>query len=220
MNTFILALLLILQHRSDLQLMQKYDGSLLTIRLAMPSFASGCQGKDPGDTFECYCGTGSNHMKDGTSVYNECREGIMNGAFHGIDKVTLKSTYPVGMAVYSPHSRQLCGERDTKQCVCTCFSQEAVDGAADFRTSIVSSFEDGGEKQIRGYITDCLGLCGPNCKQGKNGKRYASILVHDVCQSFIKSTDAMPNKNYCSDEGWNALMAAVFSIIWNGPCPR
>ena len=154
----------------------------------------------------------------------------------------------MGMAVYSPYSRNLCGESNSRQCVCTCFHQEAVDGQANFRTRReLLSVEEEEEKdpsrsfQIQveqpaarvpiqenetevderfGLVTDCLGLCGPNCKQGRDGKRYASILIHDVCQSFIRSREAMPNRNYCSDEGWSASFAAILSILWNGPCPR
>ena len=221
MNKFTLILMLIIERQPDLLLskMDSNTSSLRTAKSSVPVYASGCIGKKSGDTFECHCGTGKKHILDGTLVYNECQEGIRNGSLHGTDHVKLTpSISQMGMAVYSPFSRRLCGQGDSNQCHCTCFQQAAVDGAANFRTSI-SSHEDGREDTGPGYITDCLGLCGPHCKQGSDGKRYASILIHDICQSFIKNSDDMPNKNFCSDEGWNSFAAAVLSVLLNGSCP-
>eukprot|EP00551_Chaetoceros_affinis_P006077 CAMPEP_0203669074 /NCGR_PEP_ID=MMETSP0090-20130426/5540_1 /ASSEMBLY_ACC=CAM_ASM_001088 /TAXON_ID=426623 /ORGANISM="Chaetoceros affinis, Strain CCMP159" /LENGTH=240 /DNA_ID=CAMNT_0050533665 /DNA_START=615 /DNA_END=1337 /DNA_ORIENTATION=+ len=203
-----------------------------------------------------------------TIVYNQCSLGIKNGAYHGIHRVRIQSTsthghgemgmgmgMAMGMAVYSTTTNSdLCGRevgvgvggglqvqvQEQGQCHCTCFTQDAVDGAVGFRTSTSISSKE------KGYVTDCLGLCGPHCEQGKdkdkdssrdkvnNGTttststsskgdiriRYASILIHDICQSFIRSNDPMPNSNACSDEGWSALTAAVLSIFTNGYCPK
>ena len=244
-----------------------------------PIHPTGCHGLKSGDTFPCPCSTGMIHMEHvppiassfdkrretqtqiqttKTIVYNKCSLGIKNGAYHGIYRVRIQSTYgEMGMAVYSTtNNLDLCGrevggglgagaggedgnngngndnhEQEGEQqgkCHCTCFTQDAVDGAVGFQTSTSISSKE------RGYITDCLGLCGPHCEQGKGkgkgsrdkvnsskgGIRYASILIHDICQSFIRSNDPMPNSNACSDEGWSALTAAVLSTFTNGYCPK
>uniref|UniRef100_A0A7S2GV14 Uncharacterized protein n=1 Tax=Helicotheca tamesis TaxID=374047 RepID=A0A7S2GV14_9STRA len=179
--------------------------------------ATGCQGRDPGDTWKCHCKTGKKHMIDNTTVFNQCRLGKRNGAMHGQAEVKLNDD-AMGMAVYSGDSTDICGGR-MKHCKCTCFDKEALDGVASprFRTSISTKIKQ--DVIDPGYKTDCLGLCGANCKGGINGKRYASILIHDVCQSYIRSRAAMPNFNDCSDEGRHAWAAAILSLLFNGSCP-
>lgn len=183
---------------------------------AAPAFsvATGCQGRDSGETFNCHCKTGNDHMTDGTVVFNQCGKGKDNGALHGeveVDSDLLGGA--MGMAVYSGKSTDICGGSE-KRCKCTCFDIAAVEGSVGFRTSTSK------KKGKEGKITDCLGLCGPNCEQGNgNGKRYASILIHDICQSYIRSTAPMPNFNDCSDEGWHATGAAILSTFTNGFCP-
>mmetsp|Transcript_33744 Transcript_33744/g.39316 ORF Transcript_33744/g.39316 Transcript_33744/m.39316 type:complete len:234 (+) Transcript_33744:431-1132(+) len=171
-----------------------------------------CKGYNSGHTFPCPCYIGMKQMNDDTVVFNQCQLGIRNGAHHGRTQVKIHPN-SMGMAVYS-NQLNLCGGKEGS-CHCTCFDQDSVKGEVGFRTSISIDGDD-----VPGFMTDCLGLCGPNCTQGDGkGVRFASILVHDICQSFIRSTDAMPNRNACSDEGWSALSAAISSVIRNGPCP-
>eukprot|EP00548_Thalassiothrix_antarctica_P000261 CAMPEP_0194146992 /NCGR_PEP_ID=MMETSP0152-20130528/22454_1 /TAXON_ID=1049557 /ORGANISM="Thalassiothrix antarctica, Strain L6-D1" /LENGTH=205 /DNA_ID=CAMNT_0038847655 /DNA_START=15 /DNA_END=632 /DNA_ORIENTATION=+ len=175
--------------------------------------ATGCQGKASGDTFNCHCKTGNVHMTDDTVVFNQCDKGKKNGAFHGEKEVNSNLVTNMGMAVYSGKSTDSCGGSE-KRCKCTCFDMEAVEGSVDFRTSTSK------KKGKPGKVTDCLGLCGPNCEQGDGGGiRYASILIHDICQSYIRSSQAMPNFNDCSDEGWHSTGAAILSSVRNGFCP-
>ena len=163
------------------------------------TYPEGCQGYESGDTFPCPCSTGMIHMRNDrtngrkTKVFNQCRYGIQNGAYHGIDHVDIRSGEGVdmGMAVYSTRLN-LCGGNE-QECYCTCFNRGAVNGASGFKTSISAEDHDAdyGDRQRhgdiggrKGYVTDCLGLCGPHCEQGDgNGVRYASILIHDICQS-------------------------------------
>ena len=193
-----------------------------------------CHGHDSGFTFPCSCSTGMTNMygndfdltsdRDGierigkTLVFNQCPKSRRNGALYGTHRVTIRSKEhgDMGMAVYSAHLN-ICGGKED-QCFCTCFDQDAVEGAAGFRTSISKESHGQDDEKLQGYVTDCLGLCGPNCQQGKGGTRFASILIHDVCQSFIRNDDPMPNQNICSDEGWRAFSAAIMSIFTNGFC--
>lgn len=187
---------------------------------------TGCHGFVSGHTFPCPCSTGMIHVnteetKSRTFVFNQCPLGIKNGAFHGTDSVKIESKGigEMGMAVYSVNL-SICGG-DRRECYCTCFDKDAVDGAVGFQTSIsMEDMNNDKDEAPGGFVTDCLGLCGPNCEQGLGfGKRYASILIHDVCQSFIRSNQPMPNTNVCSDEGWRALPAAFLSLFTNGFCP-
>lgn len=191
--------------------------------------SKGCQGYESGHTFPCPCSTGMIHVnneddvKNRTIVFNQCILGRENGAHYGIDRVQIRSKDygEMGMAVYSA-DLNLCGG-EQNECFCTCFDQAAVEGAVGFQTS--TSIENNGhdsDSSRKGYVTDCLGLCGPHCEQGgssNDGNRYASILIHDICQSFIRNDDPMPNENLCSDEGWSALPAALLSTVTNGACP-
>jgi hypothetical protein len=188
-----------------------------------------CRRYESGYTFPCDCSTGMVHVReeDGLPrllVFNQCNFGRKNGALNGIDRVEIntKERGEMGLAVYSAQ-RDICGGKE-KKCFCTCFDQDAVEGSVAFKTSIsiVDSHNVLKESSTGGYITDCLGLCGPHCEQGGNdnsGYRYASILIHDICQSFIRSDEPMPNTNVCSDEGWRALPAALLSLLTNGYCP-
>jgi len=188
-----------------------------------------CQGYKSGHTFPCHCDTGmTNINKEGEStgpktiVFNQCYLGRRNGAYHGSNPVHIKSNDgEMGLAVYSI-KHGICGGED-RECFCTCFNQKAVEGDAGFRTSISIHDLHSNENDLSGgLVTDCLGLCGPHCLQGGGDitkVRYASILIHDVCQSFIRSMDPMPNMNACSDEGWSALPAAFLSLFTNGLCP-
>lgn len=195
--------------------------------------SKGCQGHESGYTFPCPCSTGminvnknEDNEEEGvtnrTIVFNQCKLGRENGAYYGTDRVRIRSKDygEMGMAVYSA-DLDLCGGEHNK-CFCTCFDQGAVEGAVGFRTS--TSINNNGQysDSSKGYVTDCLGLCGPHCEQGgssNDGNRYASILIHDVCQSFIRNDDPMPNDNLCSDEGWSAFSAAILSTVTNGFCP-
>lgn len=172
----------------------------------------GCQGKNSGDSFSCSCSTGMIHVMDNdkTLVFNQCYDGIINGALNGVQGIDLEND-TMGLAVYSPFSRNLCDPQDN--CICTCFDKESVQGnQASFHTKS-PQFEDG-------LISDCLGLCGPQCALGVNvTTRFANILIHDVCQSFIRSIEPMPNRNNCSDEGWAALSGAILTVMRHGSCP-
>jgi len=173
--------------------------------------ATGCQGRSSGDTWNCHCKTGMDHMTDDTVVFNQCSKGKEKGAYHGEEVVDRALVTNMGMAVYSGKSPYICGG-NKKKCKCTCFDMDAVEGTVDFQTS--ASTGNGA-----GLVTKCLGLCGPNCEQGDDGIRYASILIHDICQSYIRSTQSMPNFNDCSDEGYHAFGAAILSSFNNGFCP-
>lgn len=174
----------------------------------------GCQEKESGESFFCSCSTGMMNVMDKNDdktllVFNQCYKGIRNGAFHGIQEVALENDTK-GLAVYSPFSRNLCDPQD--KCVCTCFDKESVQGKVSFHTK--------SQQFGNGLISDCLGLCGPHCALGVNvTTRYANILIHDVCQSFIRSVDPMPNRNNCSDEGWAALPGAILTVMKHGRCP-
>ena len=235
----IMLITLFLLHQFDLQNLITKTSLISRSHLENGMFLghpNGCQGHESGYTFPCPCSTGMIHMNNNknneedtllkrkvrTIVFNQCILGRKNGAYYGIDRVQIRSKDhgEMGMAVYSAHLN-LCGGKD-RECFCTCFDQDAVEGAVGFRTSISIRNHDNNSEALEGYVTDCLGLCGPHCEQGGNsndGNRYASILIHDICQSFIRSYDPMPNKNLCSDEGWSAFPAALLSVVTNGFCP-
>lgn len=187
-----------------------------------------CRQNDSGYTFPCHCSTGMVHVREETGlprflVFNQCLQGKRNGSLNGIDRVEIntKERGEMGLAVYSAQ-RDICGGKEN-ECFCTCFDQAAVEGSIAFKTSIsIVDSHDIYQENKGGHISDCLGLCGPHCEQGGNdnsGYRYASILIHDICQSFIRSDKPMPNTNVCSDEGWRALPAALLSLFTNGYCP-
>ena len=149
-------------------------------------------------------------------MFNQCGLGKDRGALHGEMAVELKGR--MGMAVFSGKSTSICGGSG-KRCKCTCFDEAAVDGVADQRFRTDKSTKKKNGVTYPGYYTDCLGLCGANCNAGVDGPRYASILIHDVCQSYIRSTASMPNTNDCSDEGWHAAGAAALTIAAGYSCP-
>ena len=174
----------------------------------------GCEGRSSGDTYNCHCKTGTNDMDDDTVVFNQCSLGKNRGAEHGETEVTSDLVTNMGLAVYSGKSTDICGGSD-RRCKCTCFNMDDVNGPGGFRTSSSK------KKNKPGKDTKCLGLCGANCEAGNDGKRYASILIHDVCQSWIRSSEAwspIPN-NDCWDEGSHAIGAAALSLFANGSCP-
>ncbi|WP_132322805.1 hypothetical protein [Pseudobacteriovorax antillogorgiicola] len=95
-----------------------------------------------------------------------------------------------------------------------------------------------GPKQV-GYASSCIGLCGAHCGIDDRGqeiseynKRYASLVIHDVCQAYINSTASMASKegrrNNCGDEGSKSggaardAMGGVGTIaatgLFNGHC--
>lgn len=189
---------------------EEFNESKSTSYITDYPIVDGCNERTSGETFNCSCATGTDNMLDETVVFNECFFGKRNGAISGKSMINLNDQ-GMGMAVYSGFSTDICGEV-RKECQCTCFDQASVDGAVQFKTS---SSAEGGE----GLVTDCLGLCGANCEAGIDGKRYASILVHDICQSFIRSIQPMPNRNDCSDEAVRGASAFLLSLIKNGSCP-
>ena len=176
----------------------------------------GCVDRDSGETWNCHCKTGTNDMYDDTIVFNQCSLGKDRGASHGEMPVELNGR--MGMAVYSGKSTSICGGSDTR-CKCTCFDEAAVDGVSEPRFQTDKSSKKKNGVTYPGYFTDCLGLCGANCKAGMDGPRYASILIHDICQSYIRSTASMPNMNDCSDEGWHATGAAALTVAAGYSCP-
>jgi hypothetical protein len=176
-----------------------------------PPLGRGCQNMPSGYSFECNCETGQSDMRDNTIVFNQCRFGKAKGAKHGLAPVKLKPG-AMGMAVYSPRRGIVCGGLK-RECTCTCFNQAAVDGGVVFRTLKSTS------STAQGSETRCLGLCGRDCLKGKNGDRYASILIHDVCQSYVRSSKSFPSFNNCDDEGTHATSAWVASMQTPGGCP-
>lgn len=60
-----------------------------------------------------------------------------------------------------------------------------------------------------GHASWCVGMCGEQCGERKLGLthshvRYGGLIIHDVCQAYIGSTDAMfpfGQFNACADEG-------------------
>ena len=177
----------------------------------------GCNGRQSGDTWNCDCKTGGDDVYDNsTLVFNQCRYAKGRGALYGKDNVGLNGR--MGMAVYSGKSRGICGGYN-RRCKCTCFDEDAVSGVSEPRFRTNESFQERSDLRQPGYYTDCLGLCGANCLAGVDGPRFASILIHDICQSFIRSTEPMPNANDCSDEGYRAAEAALLTVIAGYSCP-
>jgi hypothetical protein len=168
----------------------------------------GCENLASGDTYNCHCKTGQDDMDDDTIVFNQCKLGKERGATHGEAVVDLQGN--MGLAVYSGKSTSICGGSE-RRCKCTCFNEDAVSGSTStpFQTSTSTKKKIG--VTYPGYETYCLGLCGENCNAGFDGPRYASILIHDVCQSYIRSDKPMPNTNDCSDEGYHAAGAAALT---------
>ena len=182
------------------------------LMIKRPPMGTGCQNVPSGHSFECNCETGQSDMMDDTVVFNQCSFGKSKGAKNGRDRVVLKPG-AMGMAVYSPRRGLVCGGLE-RECTCTCFDQAAVDGDVAFRTFESTSSD------AQGAETLCLGLCGRDCLKGKNGERYASILVHDVCQSYIGSSKPFPAFNDCDDEATHAASALAASLLTSGGCPK
>lgn len=167
----------------------------------------GCIGKSPGYTFNCNCYT--TRTKDGTPVHSQCADAR---TVSGKDRPKLYKG--VGLAVYSPHHKLICGAvtgSARNRCKCSCFTKADIDGPLAYKTS--SSTRSG-----PGKGTACLGLCGAHCKAGRGNRRYASILIHDICQSYIHSSAPYPFPNNCVDEGSHAISAAALERV-KDECP-
>ncbi|MFW7379296.1 MAG: hypothetical protein ACOH5I_10845 [Oligoflexus sp.] len=173
--------------------------------------------KEHGDTFPCDCWTSK---AIGGEVLNIRR-------VNRYDDTTVENGVKY-VAVFSP------GERNNENCMCGVVTDLVGDWHATIQDSCLKTEKrtkkvrrkglrkryktvhydvcvERGPQNI-GYPTGCVGLCGAHCGIDDRGifidewnKRYASLVIHDVCQAYINSTDSMADKegrkNNCGDEG-------------------
>ncbi len=194
-----------------------------------------------GDTFSCSCWTKS---ALGGDVLNLRR-------VNRYDASTVEDGKKY-VAVFSP------GKKQNQNCMCSvvtnlidpwqatvsdaCLKTERrskrVKKRLKWKTVYYDVCVERGPKDF-GYASSCVGLCGAHCGIDDRGefiskwnKRYASLVVHDVCQAYIGSTAAMSDKegrqNNCGDEGRKSggaardAMGGVGTIlstgVFNGHC--
>jgi hypothetical protein len=200
--------------------------------------------KEHGDTFPCDCWTSK---AIGGEVLNLRR-------VNRYDSATVQDGNKY-LAVFSP------GDRKNENCMCGvvtdlidgwhatiadgCFKTETrterqrIKGLRKrYKTVQYDVCVERGPQHV-GYETRCVGLCGADCGIDDRGivvdewnKRYASLVIHDVCQAYINSRESMTSKdgrkNNCGDEGAKSggaardAMGGVGTILstglFNGHC--
>jgi hypothetical protein len=185
---------------------------------------SGC--KTNGQTFDCSCsGTYTNRYSD-AMVFNQCQKGggNLNGQtsfsyHHGNGGHVAGKTWGIGVysVDYDPYMMaegdsvcgKWCGWYRSDKCKCTCFQSEAIwDGGKGVKPS-------GSGASGSAYTTKCMGVCGVDC--GTQGQTYRDpvLVVHDVCQAYIGSKEAVFSGglyNKCGDEAlhgtWSGMSRA------------
>ena len=200
--------------------------------------------KEHGDTFPCNCWTSK---AIGGEVLNIRR-------VNRYDDTTVVDGEKY-VAVFSP------GERNNENCMCAVVTDLVEDWHATVQDSCLKTEKRSKRQRLKGlrkryktvyydvcvergpknigYPTRCVGLCGAHCGIDDRGifidqwnKRYASLVIHDVCQAYINSTASMASKegrkNNCGDEGSKSggaardAMGGVGTILatglFNGHC--